>query len=370
MNIFGKIKILAVTILVVASLSLSAQSTSRQYVDLTSAAEQSVHAVVHIKTLFLYQNSVWNDFFGDSFWKDFFGESVPKMAPQEVWGAGSGVIIDSDGFIVTNNHVVQDAKEITVTLNDRREFKATIVGTDPSTDLALIKIDCNHLPTLSFGNSDSVKIGEWVLAVGNPFNLTSTVTAGIVSAKARNLNILGEKTSVESFIQTDAAVNQGNSGGALVNTEGELIGINSAIASGTGYYTGYSFAIPSNIASKIVSDLKQYGSVQRAYVGVAVVEVDNAVAKEHKLAEIKGLLVKQVTADGAAERAGLQVDDVILLLDEKEVNTASELKEIVAQHSPGDRIDLVCLRDGKRLNLKLILLNNIGGTGVLYGADD
>ena len=369
MKNFAKAKLLIFIGVISFSFGACAQSNSRQYVDLTGAAEQSVHAVVHIKTQFLYQTSVWEDFFGDSFWSDFFGNSFPGTTQHEVLGAGSGVIISPDGYIVTNNHVVEDAKEVTVTLNDRREFKATVVGTDPQTDLALIKIESSGLPVLEFGNSDDVRIGEWVLAVGNPFNLTSTVTAGIVSAKARNLNILGENTSIESFIQTDAAVNQGNSGGALVNADGKLIGINSAIASGNGYYTGYSFAIPSNIARKVVGDLKQYGTVQRAYIGVAVVEIDNTLAEELNLAEVKGLLVRQVTADGAAERAGIRVDDVILVIDGHEINTVSELKEIVAQHSPGDTISIVCLRNGQKQKINVTLLNNVGNTSVLYGND-
>ncbi|MBP5400721.1 MAG: trypsin-like peptidase domain-containing protein [Bacteroidales bacterium] len=364
-----KYKILVFIGIISLSCASFAQSGNRQYVDLTGAAEQSVHAVVHIKTQFLYQTSVWEDFFGDSFWSDFFGNSFPGTTQHEVLGAGSGVIISPDGYIVTNNHVVEDAKEVTVTLNDRREFKATVVGTDPQTDLALIKIETDNLPVLEFGNSDDVRIGEWVLAVGNPFNLTSTVTAGIVSAKARNLDILGKNTAIESFIQTDAAVNQGNSGGALVNVNGKLIGINSAIASGNGYFTGYSFAIPSNIARKVVADLKQYGSVQRAYIGVAVVEIDNNLAGELNLSEVKGLLVRQVTADGAAERAGLRVDDIILALDGREVNSASELKEIVAQHSPGDSMTVSFLRNGQRQKITLTLLNNVGNTNVLYGND-
>ena len=369
MKNFFRFKMLIFIGIISLSFGACAQNDSRQYVDLTGAAEQSVHAVVHIKTQFLYQTSVWEEFFGDSFWSDFFGNSFPGTTQHEVLGAGSGVIISPDGYIVTNNHVVEDAKEVTVTLNDRREFKATVVGTDPQTDLALIKIETDNLPVLEFGNSDDVRIGEWVLAVGNPFNLTSTVTAGIVSAKARNLDILGENTSIESFIQTDAAVNQGNSGGALVNADGKLIGINSAIASGNGYFTGYSFAIPSNIARKVVGDLKRYGSVQRAYIGVAVVPIDNALASELNLSEVKGLLVRQVTADGAAERAGIRTDDIILSLDGHEINSVSELKEIVAQHSPGDNMAVSFLRNGHRQKINLTLLNNVGNTNVLYGND-
>ncbi len=361
------IKLLIATLLVVVVTGASAQSTSRSYVDLTSAAEQSVHAVVHIKTTFLYRTSGWDDFFSGSFWEDFFNFSSPfGTHEQQVMGAGSGVIISADGYIVTNNHVVENAQDITVTLNDKREFPATIVGTDPQTDLALVKIECDGLPTLTFGNSDQVRIGEWVLAVGNPFNLTSTVTAGIVSAKARNLDILGENTSIESFIQTDAAVNQGNSGGALVNASGELIGINSAIASHTGYYTGYSFAIPSNIARKVVGDLKEYGMVQRAVLAVTIQEVDNNVAQELNLSQVKGVCITSVADDGAAYRAGLQQYDVITSINGSEVNSVSELREVLAQYSPGDRVEVAYLRNGSSHKTPLTLLNSEGTTQLYY----
>ena len=361
------IKLLIASLLMVIVTGASAQSASRSYVDLTSAAEQSVHAVVHIKTTFLYRTSGWDDFFSGSFWEDFFNFSSPfGTHEQQVMGAGSGVIISADGYIVTNNHVVENAQDITVTLNDKREFPATIVGTDPQTDLALIKIECDGLPTLTFGNSDQVRIGEWVLAVGNPFNLTSTVTAGIVSAKARNLDILGENTSIESFIQTDAAVNQGNSGGALVNASGELIGINSAIASHTGYYTGYSFAIPSNIARKVVGDLKEYGMVQRAVLAVTIQEVDNNVAQELNLSQVKGVCITSVADDGAAYRAGLQQYDVITSINGSEVNSVSELREVLAQYSPGDRVEVAYLRNGSSHKTPLTLLNSEGTTQLYY----
>lgn len=326
--------------------------TTHQYVNLTSAAELSIHAVVHIKTEFLRKNAVWDDFFGESFLEQFFG-FVPSQYP--VIATGSGVIIDKGGYIVTNNHVVQDASKITVTLNNKREYEAQIIGNDPQTDLALIKIDGEDFPYLVFGNSDDVKIGEWVLAVGNPFNLTSTVTAGIVSAKARNLNILGNNTMVESFIQTDAAVNKGNSGGALVNTKGELIGINSAIASGNGYYTGYSFAIPSNIAKKIVYDLKNFKTVQRAILGAVLIEIDSPTADELNLKEVKGLYVKELVDGGAASLGGLEVGDIILNVDNTEINSMSEMREILAQHSPGDEILLTYLRNNIQKKNKIEL---------------
>lgn len=361
------IKLLLVSSLCFAATGVPAQPVQRNYVDLTAAAEQSVHAVVHIKTTFMYRTSVWEDFFGGSFWDDFFNFSAPFGGyEQKAMGAGSGVIISSDGYIVTNNHVVENAEDITVTLNDKREFTAEVVGTDPETDLALIKIDCGGLPALTFANSDDVRIGEWVLAVGNPFNLTSTVTAGIVSAKARNLDILGENSTIESFIQTDAALNQGNSGGALVNVDGQLIGINSAIASHTGYFTGYSFAIPSNIAKKVVADLKQYGVVQRAVLAVGVREVNAEVAQELALPEVKGIELMEIGEDGAADRAGLQENDVVLSIGNQSVNSVSELREVMTQYSPGDTVKIEFLRGGEKMSVMATLLNADGTTEVHY----
>lgn len=253
--------------------SYSSVSDGQLLPDFTVAANLTIHAVVHIKTEYARKNNMYDNFFD---FRDLFGGQMPNNQQQPVMAAGSGVIISQDGYIVTNNHVVQDATTINVTLNDKRTYTASVIGTDPSTDLAVIKIDESNLPFIIYGNSDEVKIGEWVLAVGNPFNLTSTVTAGIVSAKARNINILGspDGSAIESFIQTDAAINPGNSGGALVNTRGELIGINAAIASGTGYYAGYSFAIPVNIVKKVVDDMLKFGEVQRAFIGVSIREVD------------------------------------------------------------------------------------------------
>ena len=297
------------------------------YVDLTEAAEHSIQAVVHIKTEFKQKNSAWDNYFSGSFWEEFFGVPYGQSNEYPVQAAGSGVIIASDGYIITNNHVVEDAEKITVTLNDKREFNATLVGTDAEADLALIKIEETNLPYLTFGNSDQVRIGEWVLAVGNPFNLTSTVTAGIVSAKARNLNIMDESSNIESFIQTDAALNQGNSGGALVNVQGELIGINTAIASGTGYYTGYSFAIPSNIARKVANDLKTYGVVQRAYLGVSIMDITPQKAEELNLNSLEGVVVSLVDENGAARQSGLKEGDVILAINDTKTNSASELRE-------------------------------------------
>lgn len=338
------------------------QKTSH-YVDLTAAAEHSVQAVVHIKTEFKQKNSTWDSFFGGSFWEDFFG--VPRNSEYPVMAAGSGVIIDSDGYIITNNHVVEDAEKITVSLNDKREFAATLVGTDAEADLALIKIECSDLPYLVFGNSDKVRIGEWVLAVGNPFNLTSTVTAGIVSAKARNLNILDENASIESFIQTDAALNQGNSGGALVNVQGELIGINSAIASGTGYYTGYSFAIPSNIARKVANDLKTFGVVQRAYLGVSIMDITPQKAEELNLKSLDGVIVGLVDVNGAAGQNGLQEEDIILSVNDMKTNSSSELREVLMQCSPGETVKVKIQHKGEESIRYIKLLNRKGTTEIV-----
>ena len=311
--------------------------------DFEVAAELSVNAVVHIKTKFQRKSMVYDDFF------EFFHfrKSNPRERVFLYEAMGSGVIISPDGYIVTNNHVVQDATEIIVTLNDRRVYHATIVGTDPSTDIALVKIDQNDLPSLTYGNSDDVHIGEWVLAVGNPFNLTSTVTAGIVSAKARNINILGSQGAIESFIQTDAAVNSGNSGGALVNTRGELIGINAAIASGTGYYQGYSFAIPVNIVRKVVDDLMKFGKIQRAYMGIYYREIDDRFAKEQGLDMPQGIYIQDVLEGGSAEKGGLRKGDIILQLSDFPVNSKSELTEFMGQHRPGEKVMVKIWRDGE-----------------------
>ncbi|HPE99139.1 MAG TPA: Do family serine endopeptidase [Bacteroidales bacterium] len=335
-------------------------------VDFTMAADKSVPAVVHIKTSFTRKNAYYDDFFAPFY--DFFNVQ-PFSQQYPINATGSGVIVSDDGYIVTNNHVVQDAEQISVTLNDKREFVATVVGLDPSTDLALIKIDEKNLPFLIFGNSDQVKIGEWVLAVGNPFNLTNTVTAGIVSAKARNINILGGGSSVESFIQTDAAVNPGNSGGALVNTKGELIGINAAIASNTGSYSGYSFAIPSNIASKVVSDLKEYGMVQRAYLGADIVDITAATAKQYGLSSMKGVYVSAVSDGGAAIEAGIEAGDVILSVGGEEVNSSSRLLELIAEKHPGDKLLLEIERGNKTISKPVTLLNRRGEKVLLKKED-
>jgi len=284
-------------------------------------------------------------------------------------GVGSGVIMTNDGYIVTNNHVVEGSSEIEVTLNDKRTFKAKLIGADPNTDIALIKIDAEKLPVIAFGNSDSLKVGEWVLAVGNPFNLTSTVTAGIVSAKARNINIINTKMRIESFIQTDAAVNPGNSGGALVNTRGELVGINSAIASQTGSYAGYAFAVPVSIVQKVVSDIRQYGVVQRALLGVNIQDIDSKLAKEKKLKTLEGVYVAEVNDQSAAKSAGIKKGDVINNVNGISVKTSAELQEQVGRYRPGDKITVTVVRGDSEEKLKVELKNSQGNYGVVSSQD-
>lgn len=330
--------------------------------DFTFAAEMTIHAVVNIKTEYQRKSSIYDDFFGglDPF-RDFFGGNPwAGRTQQPIIATGSGVIISPDGYIITNNHVVQEADYIEVTLNNRESFPAIIVGTDPATDLALLKIQSMDLPFVVFGNSDSVRVGEWVLAVGNPFNLNSTVTAGIVSAKARNINILGRPDAIESFIQTDAAVNRGNSGGALVNTKGELVGINAAIASNTGSYTGYSFAIPVNIVRKVSRDLLDYGIVQRAYLGVEIADMTSKLAEEKNLSKVPGVYVSAVGVKSAAADAGLKEGDIIIEFDGRHVVSAAELLELVAARNPGDAIKTLYIRNGKQneTNIKLKNKNN------------
>jgi len=304
-------------------------------VDFTVAAQIAMPAVVHIKTQ-TGKAPVWHRFFwgpqGDS------EEETPS--PFFGQGTGSGVILTPDGYIVTSNHVIENASHIEVVLYDNRSFPASLVGADPSTDLALLKINAEGLPYLEYGDSDALKVGDWVLAVGNPFNLTSTVTAGIVSAKGRTLNLLNDRFRVESFIQTDAAVNPGNSGGALVNVEGKLVGINTAIASITGTFAGYSFAVPVNIVKKVVEDLRAYGKVQRALLGVNIANVTPQLQKEQDLAVSQGVYIRDVYAGSAAEEAGLQAGDVITELEGRAVRSVSELQELIARHRPGDKVKI------------------------------
>lgn len=352
-----------------------------QPVDLTYAAEKALPAVVHIKYVqnsktktVEVQSDPFGDFFSDPF--GFFGNPNGGTQRRQVQtpkreATGSGVIISNDGYIVTNNHVVEGADELTVTLNDNREYSARIIGTDKTTDLALIKVSAKDLPTLPIGDSNNLKVGEWVLAVGNPFNLNSTVTAGIVSAKARSLGANG----VESFIQTDAAINAGNSGGALVNTKGELVGINAMLYSQTGSYSGYGFAIPTNIMNKVVDDLKKYGTVQRAILDIKGSDVHNYIdAQKDKGEKIDlgtndGIYIAEVTEGGAGEAAGLQKGDVIVSIDNKKVTKMSELQEYLNGKRPGDKVSITYLRNKKSITKSTTLKNAQGNTNVVKPAD-
>lgn len=345
--------------------------------DFTKTAEKVMDAVVHIKSTHTFQYeqqaNPYNDFFRQNPLDQFFNPRFFQQPdqpdqndrPQVRVGQGSGVIISEDGYIITNHHVVDGADDLEVTLSDNRTYKATIVGTDPSTDIALIRIKEKSLPKLAFVDSDNVKVGEWVLAVGNPFNLTSTVTAGIVSAKARNINILHDQFAVESFIQTDAAINPGNSGGALVNLEGGLIGINTAIASPTGTYSGYGFAVPTNLVEKIVEDLMKYGIVQRGVLGIMIRTVDGNLQREKGLDVTQGVYVDSLLENSAAENGGIRDGDVIVSIDGKEVKAIPELQEIIARHRPGDKVRLTVHRSGKIKEFDVILNNRAGNTSLV-----
>ncbi|WP_430972231.1 Do family serine endopeptidase [Sunxiuqinia rutila] len=335
--------------------------------DLTYAAESSVHAVVHVKVSSTQQA---RQFHSNPFYEWFYGDRYQQQQPQIRQGAGSGVILGSDGYIVTNNHVIDDADDIQVVLNDNRQFEAQLIGADPTTDIAVLKIDEKNLPFLKFGNSDALKLGEWVLAVGNPFNLTSTVTAGIVSAKSRNIGINRVDMGIEAFIQTDAAVNPGNSGGALVNMNGELVGINTAIASRTGSYTGYSFAVPASIVAKVVDDLKQYGQVQRALLGVNIGDVTAEVAEEYKLDKIEGVFIGKVNENSAAEEAGIENEDVIISVDGVKVNSTAQLQEQISKHRPGDVVKILIKRDNKPKQFEVTLRNMHGDTEIIKASDN
>jgi Do/DeqQ family serine protease len=321
------------------------------------AAERSTPSVVHIRTRYKGSAGAMMGFFDDN------EESERRGGIS----TGSGVIISEDGFILTNHHVIDQADEIIVTLEDKRQFNATIIGQDPTTDLALVKIQAENLIPVTYGNSDEVKVGEWVLAVGNPFDLTSTVTAGIISGKARNINLLfsNDGLAIESFLQTDAAVNPGNSGGALVNLKGELIGINTAIATRTGGYAGYSFAVPVNLAKKVAEDLYRYGQVQRALLGVSINEVTDEIARKNDLTAIRGIYVTGVNPGSGASDAGMQAGDVIISIDGKEVNTVSSLQEIVARHRPGDKVEVVIERKGVQQTLRVTLKNKRNSIGLM-----
>ncbi len=328
--------------------------------DFVRASQASIHSVVFIKTLTkqrVYQQDPFFDFWNGM---DFFGQRGP------VSSSGSGVILSADGYIVTNLHVVKNADQIEViTNNNKQSYQAKVIGTDPSTDLALLKIEARNLPHVVLGNSDKLQVGEWVLAVGNPFNLTSTVTAGIVSAKGRNINIVNNQFPIESFIQTDAAINPGNSGGALVDLEGRLVGINTAIASNTGSYNGYGFAIPVNIVAKIVKDLVDYKTVQRGFTGLEVKDIDAALAQRLNITNNHGVFVENVFEDGPAEKAGLRKGDILIKINDKDIDTKANYDEQLAYLRPGDKIRVSFLRDQKEIQGTLDLLNEEGNTAIL-----
>ena len=349
-------------------------------VDFMQPAATALPTVVHIKTKTnakqvsnnLPRNrpqSPFSDFFNDDIFEQFFGNRGNSYIPEQR-ASGSGVIISDDGYIVTNNHVVENADELTVTLNNKKSYTAKVIGTDPAYDLAVIKIDATALPFLLYGNSDDAKIGQWVLAIGYPLNLETTVTAGIISAKARTLGLnknTKTSTAVESFIQTDAAVNQGNSGGALINTNGQLIGINSAIASPTGYYSGYSYAIPVNIVKKVVEDLIKYGNVQRGYLGVSTANTNDV--PEDLKTKLKfsgdGLVITEIASNSAALDAGLKKGDIIKSVNGTAVSIASELQELVTKYKPSDKINIVYSRGGKEFTTTATLKNKMGNFDIV-----
>ena len=322
-------------------------------IDFVYAAEQSIDAVVHIKSKII-QNNVYRYY--DPFSDFFYGDGYKYYnQSQEKYASGSGVIISKDGYIVTNNHVINDAAEIEVVLNNKRVYEAKILGIDPTTDLALLKINTDNLKAITIANSDDVKVGEWVIAVGNPFNLNSTVTAGIISAKGRSLNLLQNPHAIESFIQTDAAINPGNSGGALVSVKGELIGINTAIQSNTGSYTGYGFAIPSNMVKKIVSDLKEYGEVKRAFIGIQITEITSKISRQLNLKSNRGILVTKVFGGGAAFIGGMKELDILRSIEGIAINSVSDLQEQISKYSPGDIVKCKIVRDNKQIEITLDL---------------
>ena len=359
-----------------ATLSQASMPTTgkMQPVDLTEAAEKTVHGVVHIKATVKSRTETYQEI-PDIIEQFMFG-ARPRQRQYQTQpqvGYGSGVILTKDGYIVTNNHVIEKADEIQVTLNDNRVFQATLVGTDVNSDLALLKIEGDEFPVVPMGNSDDLKLGEWVLAVGNPFNLTSSVTAGVVSAKSRRIGIYDSEGSIESFIQTDAAINMGNSGGALVNVRGELVGINAALESPTGTYAGYGFAIPTTIVKKVVSDLKEFGSVQRAMLGIAgqdlsaILQLDEN--KNKDFGSIDGVYVVELTDGGGALAAGIEEGDVITAIDGKKVKTMTELQETVVQYRPGDKVSVTLLRNKKEKKIEVELKNSRGNTDIVKEAD-
>lgn len=335
------------------------------------ASENTINSVVHVTTK-VVRTTVQRD----PFYEFFYGPGTGNREYKQYGaGSGSGVIVSSEGYIVTNNHVIEDASEIEVILNDNSTYTATIIGADPSTDIAVLKIEATGLTPIPLGNSDELHVGEWVLAVGNPFNLTSTVTAGIVSAKARNINLLSDKTRtntvpIESFIQTDAAVNPGNSGGALVNTRGELVGINTAIASQTGSYAGYSFAVPVNLVSKVMRDLIDFGIVQRGYLGVQIADINQELKEKYSLPSTKGVFISGVTEDGGSDKAGIKANSVITKIGTKDVNSVAELQEEIGKRRPGDKVSLTIRTEKGEEVVKEVLLRAADGATDLKSKEE
>ena len=348
--------------------ALFGDSKPAQPVDLTEAAENSIHAVVHIKSTQLGKTQtvtqmpdLFDFFFGDGMGRQQQVRTQPRV------GFGSGVIISKDGYIVTNNHVIEGADEIEVKLNDNREYKGKLIGTDPNTDLALVKIEGDDFPIIPIGDSEALRVGEWVLGVGNPFKLTSTVAAGSVSAKARTRGVYSG--GIESFIQTDAAINQGNSGGALVNARGELVGINAVLSSPTGAYAGYGFAIPTSIMTKVVDDLKEFGTVQRAILGISGHDLGDERTKDKELGTVEGVYVAGVTDGSGAKAAGVEPGDVVVKIAGKKVHNMAELQESIAKHRPGDKVSVTIMREKKEKTLEVTLKNLQGNTEVVKKFD-
>jgi Do/DeqQ family serine protease len=342
-----------------ASLYLTSMQERSGQIDFTYAAQQTVHAVVHVHT-----KSTMGSEPDNPIMEFFYGRRQPSQ-PREVQGYGSGVIISPDGYIITNNHVIEDAETVEVTLNNRRTYTANVVGRDQASDIALLKIKGENLPYIPYGDSDKLQLGQWVLAVGNPFNLTSTVTAGVVSAKGRSLNLNEGDYRIESFIQTDAALNMGNSGGALVDANGSLVGITSAIISPSGAYAGMSFAIPVSIVKKVVDDLREYGQVQRALIGVNIKDLEFSDAEKLDMKDVRGVLVTNVVENGSAAAAGLKENDVIVKFDGQDVNSVGELQEHVGKHRPGDKTTVTYFRKGKENTAQIVLKNASGNTEIV-----
>lgn len=379
MGVFGGLVVLAGAFLIwkpqqrfsILDAQGSAQARYASYtadglVNFQDAAAVALPTVVHIKSVGepMASRNSQRDSQEDPFYpfREFFEMPQGRMPSLS---SGSGVILTADGYIVTNNHVIERAGKIEVNLHDNRSYEATVIGTDPSTDLALIKIDEKNLEHLKFGDSDALKVGEWVLAVGNPFNLTSTVTAGIVSAKGRSIGILQDRFKIESFIQTDAAVNPGNSGGALINVAGELVGVNTAIASQTGSYAGYSFAVPASIVRKVVDDLMNFGEVQRGFLGVMIQDVNSQLAEKENLDVTRGVFVAEVNDGSSAKDAGIKKGDVIVEVEGQGVGTSAELQEVIGRKRPGDKVRVKALRDKKPMEFDVVLKNKSGNTKVV-----